>query len=167
MFPLRYAKVDRSLISASVLAILSLSLSTSVAAQERQDWNSLGRISPGEKVSLSARDNHHVTGAFQSWTPDKVNIANVTVNRQDVLKIERLRTGRGRGKRAAIGALIGFGAGFGIGAAAGGNCGAGHIGPCISRGELGGVLGACLAAAGALVGGVLPNHGRELIYAGK
>lgn len=61
MFPVRYPKGDRSLISASLLAILSLS--TSLAAQERQDWNNLGRIRPGEKVSLSAPDHRHVTGA--------------------------------------------------------------------------------------------------------
>ena len=46
-------------------------------------------------------------------------VGTVTASRETVLKIERYRLGGwGRGKTAAVGALIGFGGGFAIGAAA-------------------------------------------------
>jgi hypothetical protein len=76
------------------------------------------------------------------------SVGTITARREDVLKIERyLHGGWGRGKTTAVGALIGFGGGFAIGATAGG-CRQGQFGPCITRGTLGGVLG----AAGAVIG---------------
>ena len=143
---------------------LSLSLATALAAQNPSDWNNVAHIQQGEKVTLSVSNRGPVTGAFQSWTPEQVTVANVSANKQDVVRVELLQSG-GRGRHAAIGAAVGFGAGFGIGAAAGGNC---HgFGPCISRGEAGGVIGAVGGVVGALVGALLPSHHRELIYAAK
>jgi hypothetical protein len=109
-----------------------------------------------------------VTGVFQTWTPDQVTIGTVTTRKDDVLKIERYRHGvSGRGKHAAIGALIGFGGGFAIGAGVTGGCHQGQFGPCISRGLGGAVAGAAGAIVGAGIGALLPAHGKELIYSVK
>ena len=147
-----------------LLVALSLSLAGALAAQNPSDWNNIARIKQGDKVTLSVTNRRPITGAFQAWTPDQVTVANVNAHKPDVVKIELLRSGGGRAKHAAIGALIGFGAGFGIGAAAGSNCGARSFGPCFSRGEVGGVAGASGAVVGALVGIALPSHHREIIY---
>jgi hypothetical protein len=88
----------------------------------------------------------------------------VTAKREDVLKIERYRPGGwGRGKTAAVGALVGFGGGFAIGAATGG-CHQGQFGPCLSRGTLGVAIGGVGAVVGAGIGALLPRHSKELIY---
>ena len=106
-------------------------------------------------------------GAFQTWTPEQVTAGTVTAKRDDVLKIERYRKGGGgRGKSAAIGALIGFGGGFALGAGAFG-CHPGQLGPCISRGVGGAVFGGAGAVIGAGVGALLPRHTRELIYSAR
>lgn len=104
---------------------------------------------------------------FQSWTPDQITVGTVSAKREDVQKVERYRRGTwSRGKKAAVGALIGFGGGFAIGAAAGG-CNQHSFGPCYSRGEVGAIIGVGGAAAGAIIGALLPHHDKELIYAVK
>jgi hypothetical protein len=145
---------------------LLCAISTTIEAQDRHDWQSLARLQAGEKVRLSLKTGP-VTGAFQTWTPDQVTAGTVTAKREDVLQIERYRPGGwGRGKTAAVGALIGFGGGFAIGAGLTG-CDHTQFGPCISRGAGGAVVGAAGAVVGAGIGALLPHHNKELIYSVK
>jgi len=141
-------------------------IGTLAEAQDRHDWQSLARLQAGDNIRLSLKTGP-VTGAFQAWTPDQVTAGTVTAKREDVLKIERYRPGGwGRGKTAAVGALIGFGAGFGIGAGLTG-CDHEQFGPCISRGGGGAIAGAAGAIIGAGIGALLPHHNKELIYSVK
>src|ERR1035438_2458841 len=85
-----------------------------IDAQDRHDWQSLAQLQAGDRIRLSLKTGP-VTGVFQTWTPEQVTAGTVIAKKDDVLKIERYRSGgSGRGKKAAIGALIGFGGGFAI-----------------------------------------------------
>jgi outer membrane lipoprotein SlyB len=133
--------------------------------QDRSDWQSLAHLHAGDNLRLSLKTGT-VKGAFQNWTPQDVTAGTVTAKREDVLKIERYRKGGGRGKSAAIGALIGFGVGFGTGAAVDKPCRSGQW--CflsISRGLAGAVVGAAGAVVGAGIGVLLPRRPKDLIYA--
>jgi len=108
-----------------------------------------------------------VKGDFQTWTQQTLTAGTVSAKREDILRVERFtNAGGGRGRAAAVGALIGFGGGFGVGVAVGG-CHQGQFGPCFSRGETGAVGGALGAAIGAGIGAMLPRHNKELIYSAK
>jgi hypothetical protein len=132
----------------------------------RRDWQSLSHLQARDSILLSLKSGP-VTGAFQGFTPEQVTVGTVTARKEDVLKIERYRPGAwGRGKKAAVGAVIGFAGGFAIGAATGGSH-PGQFGPSISRGALGAGVGAAGALAGAAIGALLPSHARELIYSAK
>ena len=145
---------------------LICALGSAAAAQDRRDWQSLAQLHSGDNIRLSLKTGP-VEGVFQNWTPQQVTASTVTARREDVLKLERYRPGGwGRGKTAAVGALIGFGGGFAIGAAVGG-CHQGQFGPCVSRGALGAGVGAAGAVIGAGVGALLPRHNKELIYSAK
>ena len=147
--------------------VLLFALATVSAAQDTHSWDSVGRLKPGDQVRLSLRPGSSRTGDFQNWTQEQVTVGGVTDKKQEVLKIERYRPGGwSRGKKAAVGALIGFGGGFAIGAAVGG-CEPVTIGPCYSRGTFGAGMGGAGAIAGALVGALLPHHHKELIYAAQ
>ncbi len=150
-----------------LIPVFLCAIGTAIEAQDRHDWQSLAQLQVGDKISLSLKTGP-VTGAFQTWTPDQVTIGTVTARKDDVLKVERYgHGGSGRGKHAAIGALIGFGGGFAIGAGIAGGCHQGQFGPCISRGLGGAVAGAAGAVVGAGIGALLPAHGKELIYSVK
>jgi hypothetical protein len=152
----------RSLLTLVLLCVLG----TVAEGQDRRDWQSLARLQAGDRIRLSLKTGP-VEGAFQNWTPQQVTAGTVTASRENVLKIERYRQGGwGRGKTAAVGALIGFGGGFAIGAATGG-CHQGQFGPCLSRGALGAGIGAAGAVIGAGIGALLPRHTKELIYSAK
>lgn len=141
-------------------------LGTAVHAQDRRDWQSLAQLQPGDKIRLSLKTGP-VIGVFQTWTPEQVTAGTLTARKDDVLKIERFRHGGGgRGKSAAIGALIGFGGGFAVGAGLTG-CNHDQFGPCISRGAGGAVVGAAGAVIGAGIGALLPHHTKDLIYSVK
>lgn len=146
--------------------VLICALGTAAEGQDRRDWQSLAQLQAGDRIRLSLKTGP-VEGAFQTWTPQQVTAGTVTARREDVLKIERYRQGgSGRGKTAAVGALIGFGGGFGVGAAAGG-CHQGQFGPCWSRGAVGAVGAGVGAVIGAGIGALLPRHTKELIYSAK
>jgi hypothetical protein len=148
-----------------ILAALC-SMNPAVSAQDRHDWQSLAQLHPGDNIRLSLKTGP-VTGAFQSWTPEQVTAGAVTAKKEDVLKIERYRPGAwGRGKTAAVGALIGFGAGFGVGAGLTG-CDHNQFGPCISRAGGGAIVGAAGAIIGAGIGALIPRHTKDLIYSVK
>jgi hypothetical protein len=113
----------------SFLTLVLLSaLGTVAAGQDRRDWQSVAQLRAGDRIRLSLKTGP-VEGAFQNWTAQQVTAGTVTARREDVFKIERYRqSGWGRGKRAAVGALIGFGGGFAVGAGVGG-CRGGQLGP--------------------------------------
>jgi hypothetical protein len=135
----------------------------SASGQDRHDWQSVAQLKAGDRIRLSLKTGP-VDGEFQKWTPQDVSTGTLTARREDVLKVERYRPGAwGRGKSAAVGALIGFGGGFAIGAASGG-CHLGQLGLCLSRGELGGGLGVVGATIGAGIGAAIPPHTKDLIY---
>ena len=146
--------------------VLLCAVGRAAEGQDRRDWQSLAQLHAGDRISLSLKTGP-VEGSFQNWTPQQVTVGTVTARREDVLKIERYRPGGpGRGKTAAVGALIGFGGGFAIGAGAFG-CRQGQFGPCISRGTGGAVIGAAGAVIGAAIGALLPRHTKDLIYSAK
>jgi hypothetical protein len=151
----------------SILTIaLICALGPAAKAQDRHDWQSLAQLQTGDNIRLSLKTGH-VDGAFQSWTTQQITAGTVTARKEDVLEIDRYRRGGwGRGKTAAVGALIGFGGGFAIGAGLGG-CAHDQFGPCFSRGELGAAMGGVGAIIGAGVGALLPRHNRQLIYSAK
>ncbi|HXA66119.1 MAG TPA: hypothetical protein VNV82_13255 [Bryobacteraceae bacterium] len=146
--------------------VLICVLGPAAKAQDRHDWQSLAQLHPGDNIRLSLKTGP-VDGTFQDWTPRQVTAGTVTARREDVLEIDRYRRGGlTRGKRAAVGAVIGFGGGFAIGAAVGG-CHQGQFGPCISRGALGAGVGAAGAVIGAGIAALLPRHTTELIYSAR
>jgi hypothetical protein len=145
---------------------LLLALVGTVQAQDRHDWQSLTKLQAGDKIRLTLKTGAS-TDVFQSFTPEELKASAFTAKKDDVLKVERFgHEGWGRGKKAALGAAIGFGGGFAVGAAATG-CDHRQIGICISRGAGGAVVGAVGAVVGAGIGALLPTHGRELIYSAK
>jgi hypothetical protein len=136
------------------------------AAQDRSDWQSVAKVQPGTKVRLSLKSHQTVTDDFKGSTAEQVTVGTVIARREDVRKLERYRSGGwGRGKTAAIGALIGGGAGAAIGVA-GGGCHTGEF-ICFSRGTLGGVLGAVGALIGAGVGALIPPRRTDVVYAAR
>lgn len=146
--------------------VLLCAVATAAVGQDRHDWQALGQLHSGDRIHVSLKGGP-LAGVFQNWTPEQVTAGTVTAKREDVLKIERYRPGGwGRGKKAAVGAVIGFGGGFAIGAAAGG-CKQVSFGPCFGRGEVGAVVGAVGAVVGAGIGALLPTHSTELIYSAK
>jgi hypothetical protein len=146
--------------------LLTCALGRAAEGQDRRDWQSLARLQAGDRIRLSLKTGP-VNGAFQNWTLQQVTAGMVTARREDVLKIERYRQGAwGRGKTVAVGALIGFGGGFAIGAAGGDNSRQG-IGPYISRGTLGAMVGGMGLVIGAGIGALLPRHTKELVYSAK
>ncbi|HLN03490.1 MAG TPA: hypothetical protein VK335_29640 [Bryobacteraceae bacterium] len=149
-----------------LMVALMSALGTAASGQDRRDWQSLAQLKAGDKIRLSLKTGP-VEGAFQNWTPQQLTAGTVTAKKEDVLKIERFREGGGgRGKHAAIGALIGFGGGFAIGAGITG-CHQGEFGPCVSRGVGGAAAGGVGAVIGAGIGALLPRHNKELIYSAK
>jgi len=149
-----------------LMVALICALGTAASGQDRRDWQSLAQLKAGDKIRLSLKTGP-VEGAFQNWTPQQLTAGTVTAKKEDVLKIERFREGGGgRGKHAAIGALIGFGGGFAIGAGITG-CHQGEFGPCVSRGVGGAAAGGVGAVIGAGIGALLPRHNKELIYSVK
>jgi hypothetical protein len=150
----------------SFLILAAVCSITALQAQDRRDWQSLAKLRPGDNIRLSLKTGA-ATGVFQAWTPEQVTAGTVTARKEDVVKIERYRPGTwGRGKTAAVGALIGFGAGFGVGAGLTG-CDHNQLGICISRGAGGAIAGAAGAIIGAGIGALIPHHARELIYSVK
>jgi hypothetical protein len=155
-------------LSRSFLTVVVVcTLGTAAEGQDRHDWQSLGQLRAGDSIRLSLKTGP-AEGAFQNWTPQQVTAGTVTARREDVLKIERFRPGgRGRGKSAAVGALIGFGGGFAIGASVGGCHQGEFLCPHISRGVFGAGFGFVGATVGAAIGALLPRHTKELIYSAK
>ena len=149
-----------------LLVALMCVLGNAAGGQDRHDWQSLAQLQAGDRIRLSLKTGP-VDGAFQSWTPQEVTAGTVTAKKEDVLKIKQYRrSGGGRGKHAAIGALIGFGGGFAIGAAAGG-CNKNSFGPCFSRGQVGALVGGVGLVTGAGIGALLPPHKKDLIYSAR
>jgi hypothetical protein len=147
--------------------VIASALVAGAEAQDRSDWQSLAQLRAGDNLRLSLKTGP-VKGAFQSWTPQDVTAGSVIAKKDDVLKIERYRHGGGRGRRAALGALIGFGGGFVIGVAADPRCNPGEF-LCfeIPRGLAGVAVGVLGAGIGAGIGALLPGHPKELIYSAK
>jgi hypothetical protein len=155
----------------ALLTIALLCAFGTAQAQDRSDWQSLAQLHAGDNVRLTLKSGSS-KGVFQGWTPQQVTVGAVTARKEDVLKVERYSQGRGmgRGKKALIGALIGFGGGFAIGVIARGSCDPGHsIGPCPSRGELGAAGGGAGALIGGIIGAFLPSHRQtsQVVYLAK
>lgn len=160
-----------------LLTVLLL-LVLSVDAQDRRDWQSLGQLHLGDRLHLSLKTGP-VDGEFQAWTVDNLTVGTMTAKKEDVLKIERYlvgeKHGMGRGKKAAIGAVIGFGGGFAVGALIQGNCNSKSPaifgnGCLVPRSELGAGFAGAGAAVGAAIGALLPSRhgsGKETIYSAR
>jgi hypothetical protein len=146
----------------NIFVVLCVSLSAGMA-QSRSDWQSLAQLKSNDKIQVSQKSGKPVAGLFQSWTPDGVTLDGATIRKDDITRVERFRHSWGRGKKAAVGAAIGFGGGFALGAATGG-CDKNSF-LCFGRGVAGAVVGVAGMVAGAAIGALLPTHGKELIYA--
>src|SRR5690348_3207079 len=130
-------------------ALLLCALAMACAGQSTKDWDSLGKLQPGDTVRVTSKTGT-TEGSFRSWTPQDVTVGTVTSRKEDVTKLVLRRPGgSGRGKHALIGGLIGFGGGFALGAAVGG-CSPHQFGPCLGRGEVGAAAGVGGAAVGAI-----------------
>ena len=147
---------------------LFCALATVAAGQERHDWQSVAGLQAGDRIRLTLKAGKAgpVEGVFGNWTPQEVTAGTVTARREDVVKIERYRKGGwGRGKKAILGAAIGFGGGFAIGEAVG-RCKQGQL--ClVGRGAVGAVFGGLGLLIGGGIGALLPVHNKELIYWAK
>jgi hypothetical protein len=149
-----------------MLPALALICALATAVEALRDWQSLAQLRSGDRIRLSLK-TRRVDGAFQHWSPEEVTLGTVSARREEVLKVERYRPGAwGRGKKAAVGAAIGFGGGFAFGAAVDG-CNPNTFDPICGRGKVGAVFGAVFAIVGAGVGAVRPTHTRDLIYSVK
>lgn len=150
----------------SLNILLVCALAAACAGQSTKDWDSLGKLQPGDNVRVTSKTGT-TEGAFRGWTPQDITVGTVTSRKEDIVKVVLRRPGgSGRGKHALIGGLIGFGGGFAIGAAVGG-CSPHQFGPCIGRGTAGGAFGVAGGAAGAIIGALIPRHNTVLIYAAK
>lgn len=146
-----------------MLLTLTILLTSSAAAQDYRNWDSLGRLKPGDRVRITLERHGPVTAEFRSFTADELTAGALAARKPDVVAVERYRGGRwSRGKRAAVAAAISFGGGFAVGAAAGG-CSRDEW-FCIGRGPSGLILGGVGAVLGGAVGALLPNRSTETIY---
>jgi hypothetical protein len=142
---------------------LAVLMASTCAAQDGSAWQAIAGVPPGTKVRLSLKSHERVTDTLRGSTAEQVTVGNVVAKREDVLKLERFRTGGwSRGKTAAVGALIGGGAGAAIGVASD-TCHRGDI-ICIPRAAVGGVLGAAGAIVGAVIGALVPHHRTDVVY---
>src|ERR1019366_431136 len=165
-FNMKWNPEPPAALRSSLILLFVFVFAAAAEGQDRRDWQPLAQLQAGDTIRLSLKAGP-VDGAFRNWTPQDVTVGTVTSRREDVLRIERYRKGgSGRGKSAAIGALIGLGGGFVLGAASTGNC-QGEIPFCIPRGAAGVILGVVGAGIGAAIGALLPRHRTELIYSGK
>src|SRR5277367_5045668 len=97
----------------NVSPLLLFALLCTASAQDRHDWQSLTKLQAGDKIRLTLKTGSS-TDVFQSFTPEDLKAGTLTSKKDDVLKVERFgHGGWGRGKKAALGAAIGFGGGFG------------------------------------------------------
>ena len=122
------------------------------------DWVvPMARLRPGVTAQQAQAA---LTGPFQEWNAEEIILGTVAAKRQNVLKVERFRSG-GRRRRAAFGAIIGFGVGFALGMA--GDCSS-TLGPCFQGPGVGAILGGMAAVIGGATGALLPGRRKELIY---
>jgi len=159
--------MENTALRSFLMVALMCALGTVVEGQDRRDWQSLAQLQTGDRIRLSLKTGP-VEGAFQNWTPQQVTAGTVTATKEDVLKIERYRQGgMGRGKHAAIGALIGFGGGFAIAEAVDPACHSSQL-LCfhVSRGVMGAAGGGVGAAISAGIGALIPRH-NDVIYSVK
>jgi len=137
-------------------------------AKTHQDWErSMARLHAGDRLHVSLKTGP-VNATFVSATAQDFTADSGTVKREDVLRIERIRTKEGgsRGKHALIGALIGVGAGAALGAIIGHFANSPKNLVIVTTGEFTGAAAAGGAVVGAAVGALLPSHRSqyEIIY---
>ena len=146
-----------------LLLALAVLLSSSAAAQDYRNWDSLGRLKTGDKIRVTLDKQPHVNADFRSFTANELAVGALVARKPDVVAVERYRQGGwSRGKRSAVFAAVGFGGGFAAGAAVGGCSRNDFI--CIPRGVSGLILGAAGALVGGAAGALWPNHSMETIY---
>ena len=74
----------------TVILLLSV---MACSAQDTGNWQRLAQLQPGDQVRLSWKAHGHVTGPFQTWTPEQVTVGSTAAKREDVAKLERYRKG--------------------------------------------------------------------------
>ena len=145
----------------SLLGIVA-ALSSSVIGAPAGGWDALRRLSRGDLVRVTLSSGAPVEAVFEAWTENAISVGSIRIAREQVNRVELRKRGWGRGKKAAVGALVGFGSGFLIGfAGTPSGSGSTSLG---TRTENGGTLAVLGAVAGAAIGAALPNHRYELIY---
>lgn len=145
------------------VAVLLALLSAAAGGRAAGDlWERVKLVEPGKRVRVELRAGKPVSGTFEQWTPEALQVRDgagklVRIEKADVDRLSMV-TGMGRGRKAvwaaaATGAILG-----GLGAAV-----------CVkegcSSGEAGFVAGAVgfYAAVAAGVAALFPPH-REAIY---
>ena len=165
-----------------LLILLAFGGGSMAEAKSHHDWErSMGRLHAGDRLHIALKSGP-VDATFVSSTGENFTADSGTMNRADVLKIERIQSkhGGGRGKHTLIGTLIGVGGGAAVGALIGhlGNssksCPAnGSLVPCnlnlVTTGEFTAGGAGVGAVFGAVVGALVPSHGtkHETIYSAK
>jgi hypothetical protein len=128
-----------------VLAVMLLAAVTAFGA----GWDSVTRITEGQKIELRTRDGAKLQGTFISATAESIAIryksGEQSIERANVLKVRVYDAGR-RTRKGVMWTAIGAGAGFGVGAAVCPQCsnegdGAKYIGPGVAVGAALGALG--------------------------
>jgi hypothetical protein len=127
------------------LAMLLLAAVTAFGAE----WDSVTRITEGQKIELRTRDGAELKGTFISATAESIAIRHKSgeqsVERANVLRVRIYDAGR-RTRKGVMWTAIGAGAGAGIGAAACPQCsnegsGAKYVGAGVAVGAALGALG--------------------------
>jgi len=112
-------------------------------------WDSVTRITEGQKIELRMRDGAELKGTFISATAESIAIryksGEQSVDRVNVLRVRVHDAGR-RTRKGVMWTAIGAGAGFGVGAAVCPQCsnegaGAKYVGPGVAVGAGLGALG--------------------------
>jgi hypothetical protein len=112
-------------------------------------WDSVTRITEGQKIELRTRDGVELKGTFISATAESIAIryksGEQSVDRTNVLRVRVYDAGR-RTRKGVMWTAIGAGAGFGVGMAACPQCsnegnGAKYVGPGVAVGAGMGALG--------------------------
>lgn len=132
----------------SDLKVLAMMLLTTVTAFGA-GWDSMTRMTEGQKIELRTRDGAKLQGTFISATAESIAIryksGEQSIERVNVLRVRVYDAGH-RTRRGILWTAIGAGAGFGVGFAVCPQCsnegaGAKYVGPGVAVGAGLGALG--------------------------
>jgi hypothetical protein len=149
------------------MLILLLVPGFNFAQSPQRNWDNLKQLAPGQPIWIVLNDAKSYKAEFQGVSSDAIVVRLATgdqaFERQSVLRISTQGKSQ-RGRNALIGLAVGTGAGIIVGVASPelgqGKC---SQGSCIDVGQVS-ALGVAGAAAGAVLGAVIPTGGWHDVY---